>query len=501
MPAVARRTPDEDHPVSATRYPAAPVLIVDDEEQALVATDLTLRSEGITNIETCRDSRLVAGKLAAGEWSAVLLDLSMPHLPGLELLPRIVQEHPEVPVVVVTANAELDTAVRCMREGAFDYLLKPVEDARLVSAVRHAVEMRQARRENERLARALQAEDLEHPEAFAALVTASPSMHGVFRYVEAIAATPLPVLVTGETGVGKELIARAIHTLSGRTGAFVPVNAAGLDDTLFSDTLFGHKRGGFTGADRDRPGLIEQAAGGTLFLDEIGDLAAASQVKLLRLLQEGRYYPIGSDLQKASDGRVVVATNRDLAALQEKGTFRRDLYYRLRSHHVHLPPLRRRAEDLPLLIDHFLGKAATMLGRSRPTPPKELAGLLRAYTFPGNVRELEGMIYDAVSRHRSGVLSLESFREKIGPEAAAAFGEDLPTAAGPEAAGEPTGDGPRRAVAFGDVLPTLPEAERLLIEEALRRAGGNQTTAAKLLGLSRRALNNRLRRAAGEPEE
>jgi DNA-binding NtrC family response regulator len=489
--------------MGVTLHPQAPVLVVDDEEQTLAATDLVLRSEGITNVVTCRDSRLVAGKLAAGSWTAVLLDLSMPHLTGLELLPRIVQEHPEVPVIVVTANAELDTAVQCMRDGAFDYLLKPVEDARLVSAVRHAVEMHQARRENERLARALQADALEHPEAFSAIVTASPSMHGVFRYVEAISATPLPVLVTGETGVGKELIARAIHALSGRTGAFVPVNVAGLDDALFSDALFGHKRGGFTGADRDRPGLIEQAAGGTLFLDEIGDLAAASQVKLLRLLQEGRYYPIGSDLQKASDARVLVATNRDLAAMQEKGTFRRDLYYRLRSHHVHLPPLRRRREDLPLLVDHFLAKAASLLGRGRPTPPKELAGLLGAYAFPGNVRELEGMIYDAVSRHRAGVLSLESFREKIGPEAAAAFGEgdggiapdDGPVAEGVDGA---TGCG---AIVFGDTLPTLPDIERLLIEEALRRSDGNQTTAAHLLGLSRRALNNRLRRAAEDGED
>ncbi len=486
-----------------TLHPQAPVLVVDDEEQALAVTDLTLRSEGITNVVTCRDSRLVAAKLAAGPWTAVLLDLSMPHLTGLELLPRIVQEHPEIPVIVVTANAELDTAVQCMREGAFDYLLKPVEDARLVSAVRHAVEMHQARRENERLARALQADALEHPEAFAAILTESPSMHGVFRYVEAIAATPLPVLVTGETGVGKELIARAVHALSGRTGAFVPVNAAGLDDTLFSDALFGHKRGGFTGAERDRAGLIEQAAGGTLFLDEIGDLAAASQVKLLRLLQEGRYYPIGSDMQKASDARVVVATNRDLAAMQEKGTFRRDLYYRLRSHHVHLPPLCRRREDLPLLIDHFLAKAATLLGRPRPTPPKELAGLLGAYAFPGNVRELEGMIYDAVSRHRSGVLSLESFREKIGPEAAAAFGGSVADATGDAGAGPDGGDAAagRAAISFGDTLPTLPDIEHLLIEEALRRADGNQTTAARLLGLSRRALNNRLRRASEDGEE
>ncbi len=226
-------------------------------------------------------------------------------------------------------------------------------------------------------------------------------------------------------------------------------------------------------------------------------------MKLLRLLQEGRYYPIGSDLQKASDARVLVATNRDLAAMQEKGTFRRDLYYRLRSHHVHLPPLRRRREDLPLLVDHFLGKAASLLGRGRPTPPKELVGLLGAYAFPGNVRELEGMIYDAVSRHRAGVLSLESFREKIGPEAAAAFGEG---GGGIEPDGDPVADATdgtteRGAIVFGDTLPTLPDIERLLIEEALRRSDGNQTTAAHLLGLSRRALNNRLRRAAEDCEE
>ena len=211
------------------------------------------------------------------------------------------------------------------------------------------------------------------------------------------------------------------------------MNVAGLDDALFSDALFGHKRGGFTGADRDRPGLVEQAAGGTLFLDEIGDLSPASQVKLLRLLQEGTYFPIGSDVMKRADIRVLVATNRDLRALQASGGFRKDLYYRLQAHHLHLPPLRERREDLPLLVAHFLAKAAGLLGRPAPTPPRELVPLLALYSFPGNVRELEGLIYDAVSRHRSGVLSLRSFREKTG----LVLAEDEAPADGDEAAAQP----------------------------------------------------------------
>ena len=477
--------------MSATLVPQDPVLLVDDEELALAAADFALRTQGITNLLSCRDSRAVPGLLAAGSFAAVLLDLSMPHLSGRELLPGIVQEHPELPVIVLTGANDVETAVRCMKDGAFDYLLKPVDEARLVSAVGRAIEIGAMRRENSALKRYLLSDTLEHPEAFAGIVTAAKSMRAIFQYAEAVAPTPLPILVTGETGVGKELIAGAIHALSGRKGPFVPVNVAGLDDTLFSDALFGHKRGGFTGADRDRPGLVEQAAGGTLFLDEIGDLSPAAQVKLLRLLQEGTYYPIGSDVMKRADIRVLVATNRDLRALQASGAFRKDLYYRLQAHHIHLPPLRERREELPLLVAHLLDKAARELGRAAPTPPRELAPLLAVYAFPGNVRELEGMIYDAVSRHRCGVLSLETFRQKIGlGESPDATPSEAPAAVQPGLLPGVLAGG----LPFPDPLPTLKQAEEALIREALRRAGGNQTVAAGLLGLSRRALNNRLSR-------
>jgi DNA-binding NtrC family response regulator len=478
--------------MSSARFPQAPVLLVDDEAQMLASEEIALATEGITNVVQCPDSRNALGLLASREFSIVLLDITMPHLAGSELLPRIVEEHPGVPVIMLTGVNEVGTAVRCMKDGAFDYLVKPVDETRLASAVRRAIEMSQVRGENSLLKKYLLSGELEHPEAFSAIVTRSPAMHAIFQYAEAIARSTLPVLVTGETGAGKELIAVAIHSLSGRSGAFVPVNAAGLDDTLFSDTLFGHRRGGFTGAEKDRPGLIEQAAGGTLFLDEIGDLAPQSQIKLLRLMQEGRYYPIGSDMQKASDARVVVATNRDIHAMQEKGEFRKDLYYRLRTHHIHLPPLRKRPEDLPPLVDHFLARAAAAMGKNPPTPPKELFQLLGVYGFPGNIRELEGMVFDAVSRHRSGVLSLEAFREKMGN---VEFGGEASRAdhSGPRSADDPPAA--IGGVVFPETLPTLKDMEQGLIDEALRRAGGNQTIAAELLGLSRRALNNRIRRS------
>ena len=285
-------------------------------------------------------------------------------------------------------------------------------------------------------------------------------------------------------------MARAVHRLAAPRGDFVAVNVAGLDDQVFSDTLFGHTRGAFTGADRPREGLITQAEEGTLFLDEIGDLAAVSQVKLLRLLQEGTYYPLGADRPRQSRARVVVATNRDVLKDVHAGTFRQDLYYRLRAHHLQLPPLRARREDVPLLVTHCLATAAAALHKPVPTPPLALYQLLNTYAFPGNVRELEAMIFDAVARHQGGSLSLQAFKEAMG-------------AGRPLLAGEP-GSAPEllsRSPWDAEPLPTLREAEDTLIAVALRRAAGNQGLAAGMLGLSRQALNNRLmrRKALGTP--
>ena len=351
---------------------------------------------------------------------------------------------------------------------------------------RRAVEIGDLRSENRQLKEHLRSNRPEHPEVFSGIVTQDPAMYSIFHQVESIAVTGQPVLITGETGVGKEKIAEAIHQLSGRLGEFVPVNIAGLDDLMFSDTFFGHRRGAFTGADSARHGLIEQASDGTLFLDEIGDLGMESQTKLLRFLQDGEYRHLGEDAPIGSNVRIVAATNQTIESLTGSGNFRSDLYYRLETHHIHLPPLRERKGDIPLLVSHFLKRAAEALGKKIPVPPPELFTLLSTYHFPGNIRELEGMVNDAVGRHRGGVLSTESFREKIDEQTSILHGDTVPRAGEVSVV-----DG----LSSLHKLPKLKEMEELLIAEALKRADGNQTIAAQLLSISRKALNNRLNRA------
>ena len=464
--------------------PSLPVLVVDDEESALRSTERMLRWSGMNNVLSCSDSRAVMGIIEGEDIGVVLLDLTMPHISGEELLVELKAEFPWVPVIIVTGADEVTTAVQCMQSGAFDYMVKPVERSRLLSGVRRAVELRELERENSQLRKRLFSDALEHPDAFGNIVTRDAAMLSVFRYVETVAPTPRPVLVTGETGVGKELIGRALHTLSGRKGSFVAVNAAGVDDNVFSDTLFGHVRGAFTGAAQRRAGLIEQAAGGTLFLDEIADLPPVSQIKLLRLVQEREYLPLGSDIPKHADARIIAATNRDLDMLQGTGMFRRDLYHRLQTHRIHIPPLRERKGDIPLLVDHFLRQAAESLGKRTPRPPDEIGALLASYHFPGNIRELEAMVFDAVSKHTARMLSLDSFRERIGQQR----GMILPEPEGAACAAA-------RPFAQFESIPTLQEGTRLLIAEAMRRANGNQRAAAALLGISRTALNKRLRQS------
>ena len=470
--------------MSQTIYPQLPVMLVDDEAHALNSFEVTLRSAGINHVMSCGDSREVMSVLGRQEIEIMLLDLWMPHVSGEELLRQITADYPDVPVVIVTGADDVETAVKCMKQGALDYIVKPVEKSRLVSSVKRGIELRELHRENQRLKARILSDRLSRPEAFADIVTISPAMNSTFQYAEAVAPSPRPVMVTGETGVGKELVARALHVLSGRKGAFVPVNVAGLDDHVFADTLFGHKKGAFTGAMEGRPGLLEQAASGTLFLDEIGDLSAVSQVKLLRLLQDGEYLPLGADVAKRSDARILVATNQDLEAARNSGRFRKDLYYRLCGHHIHIPPLRDRREDLPVLLDHFLEKAAKGLGKKKPTPPDELIKLLAVYHFPGNVRELESMVYNAVSLHGAGKLSMEAFKTEIFKKQPGLAGAVEPKP--DETAGQPV---------FPEHLPTLRQIEQLLVDEALRRSGGNQSIAAAMLGITRQALNKRLHKA------
>ena len=465
-----------------------PILLVDDDPQVLHSASIVLRTSGLARILTLEDSREVMPLLATQDVGVLVLDLTMPHLSGFALLEQIAQDYPDIPVIVMTATNDLPTAVQCMQQGAVDYLLKPVDESRLVSSIKRALETRMLRAEILSLKDRFLADTPHEHAAFAEIVTQSKEMLAIFRYIEAIARSPQPLLITGETGTGKELVARALHRLSQRPGEIVAVNVAGFDDNMFCDTLFGHTRGAFTGADRLREGLMASTADGTLFLDEIGDLSVASQVKLLRLLQDGSFYPLGADRPRQSRARIVCATNCDIAQSVGAGKFRKDLYYRLRTHHLHLPPLRARPGDLPLLVNHFVDKASDVLAKAAPTVPLALYQLLKTYSFPGNVRELEALIFDAVARHEGAILSLQSFREVIGkPELAAMEQTDEPSAA---------------LVAWSaDRLPTLKESEDALIREALSRADGNQSVAAGLLGVSRQALNKRLNRGRQSLDE
>ncbi|MDD9301727.1 MAG: sigma-54-dependent Fis family transcriptional regulator [Desulfobacter sp.] len=446
-----------------------PIFIVDDEPEILVAVDTTLRMAGFDNITTIGDSRDVIRQMERQVPALILLDLNMPHINGGRLLKIIRKTWPRIPVIVLTGTIEVDTAVKCMKIGAMDYLLKPVEQDRLLKAVNQALDWNETRTDQTKPLHQDLFAQIKNPKAFSHIITQDKQMHSIFHYVEAVAPSSKPVLVFGETGVGKELIGQCIHTLSGRRGKLVKVNVAGLDDNVFSDTLFGHVPGAYTGADKARPGLIEQANGGTLVLDEIGDLALSSQVKLLRLLQEGDYMALGSDKIRHSDVRIIASTNQDLWILEKKKVFRKDLIYRLSTHTLTLPPLRERLVDLPLLLDRFVCQAANDLDKPVPDIPKRLIETMETYPFKGNIRELKSMVHDALSRYEKGPISADLFK-----------GLDDPKPGIPD----------RKTAA----LPTLKQASADLVEKAMEKSGGNQSAAAKILGISQQALSKRLQK-------
>ncbi len=454
------------------------ILVIDDEQ--------IVRSSLAAYLEDCGHRVMEAVNGSEGihivvreRPDVVFTDIRMPVMDGFRVVETMSAEYPEIPVIVVSGVGGVREAVQALHLGAWDYITKPVEDLGVIDvAIRRVMEKVRFRLESDALKGQLL--EPEQNQAFGGLVTCSDQMRRIFRYLTAVATSGQALLICGETGTGKELVARAVHAASGRSGQFVAVNLAGIDDQMFSDTLFGHLRGAFTGASEKREGLVARAAGGTLFLDEIGDLSESSQVKLLRLLQEGEYFPLGSDVARTSQVRVVVATHRDLNELQRQGLFRADLYYRLKTHQVNLPPVRERREDIPLLLAHLLAEASASLKKEPPTPPPELVAYLQSYHFPGNVRELKAMVYDAVAQHGRGVLSMESFISAMGAQS-------LPVSAavGPVQLQYPDGR-----------IPTLKEAEESLISQALALSCGNQGVAARYLGITRQALNKRLNRAS-----
>jgi len=462
-----------------------PVMLVDDEADALALLESFLYHEGFQKVLTFDDSLVALENFKKVEVALVVIDLRMPKLHGRDLLEEFSKLKPYVPVIVVTAESHIDTAIDCMKTGAVDYLTKPISINRFIASVKRALELRILNEDIMSLDKTAALDSQLPVPNIPSFITQDREMISILRYAEVVAKSRQPVLISGETGVGKELVARAVHTLSGLKGGFVSINIAGLDDQMFSDTLFGHRRGAFTGALGDRDGLIMKAANGTIFLDEIGDLNESSQIKLLRLLQENEYYQLGSDTPMRSNARLVVATNRNLRQCMNDGKFRKDLYYRLCTHQVAIPPLRNRTGDIPLLFEHYLREAEKAMGKGRLSYRKELTDFLAIYDFPGNVRELQSIVHDFVSRTETTWLSTPLLKKIMAREQLPAMEkyENLNDESDLDANG-----------IYFPSFPTLKFAETVLIDKALELAKNNQGTAAGLLGITRQALNNRLRR-------
>jgi two-component system, NtrC family, response regulator AtoC len=443
------------------------VLVVDDEAGLRHTLTLILRDEGY-DVITAEDGEAGLRLALAEAPDLVLCDVRMPRLGGLEFLARHQEEGGTALVIMMSAYGALDTAVEAMRRGAYDYIAKPFNADEVVLTLRKAEEREQLRREVARLRRAVG-----ETAGFEDVIGASAAMREVLDLAARVAPYPSTVLLTGESGTGKEAVARAVHRASPRAArAFVAVNCGAIPDALLESELFGHERGAFTGADRAREGLVEEAEGGTLFLDEIGELPLPLQVKLLRVLQERTVRRVGGTGERAADVRILAATARDLVTEVRDGRFREDLYYRINVVQIHLPPLRTRTEDIPLLAEHFLQRHAARLGISTPAFPRALLPLLAGYTWPGNVRELENVLERALVLS-GGALSEAHFPPHV-------------------RSGEPQF---RLADDDGDlsVKRRLPSLERTLIARALERCGGNRTRAAALLDLSVRALSYKIR--------
>jgi len=458
-------------------------LMIDDDTAVLRAQSSVIVGAGFEEPLACTSGSLAASLIDAHPVDVILLDLLMPGEDGEALLSRLQEMRPDVPVIVITAVRDVDTAVRCVQRGAYDYLVKPVESDRLLASLRRAMTFRAARSICRAIGDRLLDGQLRHPEHFSAIVTVDPKMRAVFLFLEAIAPVSQPILLQGETGTGKDLLAQAVHLASGRTGQFQAVNVAGVDDSMLNDTLFGHIKGAYTGATEPRKGILGQTEGGTVLLDEIGDLGLASQIKLLRVLESGEYYPLGSDLPRRTTARFLLSTHLDLEDLVNRGRFRNDLYYRIAMHRVRIPPLRERKGDMPMLTELFVREAAKELDRPAPRIPAQLYRLLDTYVFPGNVRELRAMVFSAVSNSGSATLSMSPFKGAMG-DSILLKGQNAEV---PIEANE-------RGIRFGERLPMLKDVTRALINEALKRSQGDQTIAAQLLGISHQALNKRLKR-------
>ena len=440
------------------------ILVVDDEPAQLELVDALLGKRGF-EVSLASDGREALKQFRREPFDLVLTDLKMPGLSGLELLEAVRAWNPEVPVIVMTAYATIETAVAALKAGAADYLTKPLNLDELLHRVQQVHDRQRLLTENRELREALR-----ERHRVEGIIGESGRMQEVLSLVRRVAPSDATVLIRGESGTGKELIAKAIHYASPQaSGPLIAVNCAALPENLLESELFGHEKGAFTGAVATRKGRFELADGGSIFLDEIGDLPSHLQIKLLRVIQEREFERVGSSRSITVNVRVLAATHRDLEALVREGRFRDDLYYRINVVTISLPPLKERREDIPLLINHFVRKFSQAHGKPIEGLTREARDLLLRYDYPGNVRELENLIERAVILTRDSVIGQA----------------DIPLSV-QEPGAEPAEEGGLTAAVEG--------LERRMIREALARAEGVQTRAAELLGISERVLRYKLKK-------
>jgi two-component system response regulator PilR (NtrC family) len=455
--------------VTETEAPTR-VLVVDDERSMRELLSIVLKRDG-HEVLVAEDGARAVELLKKQRVDILITDIRMPQMSGVDVLREAKQIDPEIISIVMTAFASTDTAVEALRLGAADYVHKsPSAANELRLRVRKELERKNLQRENVLLKRALQSSH-----KFSNIIGRSDAMLAVFQLVETIAPTGSTVLISGESGTGKELVARAIHFNSLRKERpFVALNCGALSETLLDSELFGHMRGAFTGADTNKKGLIEVAEKGTVFLDEIGEMSPLVQVKLLRVLQERKYRRLGGTEEVEADIRVIAATNRDLSKMVAAGDFREDLFYRINVIPIRLPALRERIEDIPLLAEHFVMRFATQMGKTVHSISGTALACLKAYAWPGNIRELENAIERAVALERTPSILVDSLPEQLrGAQ---------PT---PSTGSAPAESFPDEGF---DLEQHVQHIEREYIAEALRRAGGVKVKAAELLGMSFRSF-------------
>ncbi len=456
------------------------VLIVDDEKNIRRTFAMVLESEGFT-VATAETGEEGLEMCVREKPDVVVLDVKLPGIDGIETLRRLRATERELPVIMISGHGTIATAVEATREGAFDFVEKPLSKERLLVAIRNAVKVRSLGRE----VRALKARDRRRH----LMVGESPPLRAIREQIAQVAPTGARILITGESGTGKELVARAVHEASDRArGPFVKVNCAAIPEELIESELFGAVKGAYTGATQSRDGKFLQADKGTLFLDEIGDMSLKAQAKVLRALQEGEIERVGGSQTVRVDVRVLAATNKDLAAEVKAGRFREDLFFRLNVVPVHVPPLRERRDDIPLLAEHFLANYLDENGLPQRRFAPEALQLLRSLPWPGNIRELG----NAVER-----LAILARGATIGPEELArlGIGGDLPAgAAAPMTAGAPADAAttPTAVMAVGGLVAARQEFEKRCVAAALAEAGGNVSQAARLLGIDRTNLHKKI---------